>query len=106
MTLAFIVENYDLTAIRKAVKDVPIEPFELTLGKLGSFPTKAGVIWCGLKNNTHIIELAKRLRVRLKDNRVSFKDDLFFPHISLVQHPSEEEMGFKGCELEDTTEES
>ena len=89
MTLAFIGENYDLTAIRKAVKDVPIEPFELTLGKLGSFPTKAGVIWCGVKDNAPVIELAKQLRERLKDNGVSFKDDVFFPHISLVQHPSE-----------------
>ena len=25
----------------------------------------------------------------MKANGVSFKDDLFFPHISLVQHPSE-----------------
>lgn len=36
-----------------------------------------------------IIELTKRLRERLKDNGVAFKDDVFFPHISLVQHPSE-----------------
>lgn len=89
MTLAFIGESYDLAAIRKAVSEVEIKPFELTLGKLGSFPTKAGVIWCGLKDKTPIIELAKRLRVRLKDNGVSYKDDVFFPHISLVQHPSE-----------------
>ena len=88
MTLAFIGECYDLTAIRKAVSEVKFVPFELSLDKLGSFPTKAGVIWCGLKDNTPIIELAKRLRERLKANGVSFKDDVFFPHISLVQHPS------------------
>ena len=89
LTLTFIGVSYDLTAIRKAVSEVAFEPFELRLDKLGSFPTKAGVIWCGVKDNTPIIELTMRLREHLKDNGVSFKDNLFFPHISLVQHPSE-----------------
>ena len=89
MTLAFIGENYDLTAIRKAVSEVQFEPFELTLDGLGSFPTKAGVIWCGLKDNAPVVELAKQLRERLAANRVSYKVGVFFPHISLVQHPSE-----------------
>ena len=89
MTLAFIGESYDLDAIRKAVSEVSVDPFELSLDKLGSFPTKTGVIWCGVKDNTPIIELSKQLRERMKANGVSFKDDLFFPHISLVQHPSE-----------------
>lgn len=89
MTLAFIGESYDFDAIRKAVSEVAFEPFCLTLDKLGSFPTKAGVIWCGLKDNTPVIELARQLRKRLKANGVSYKEGAFFPHISLVQHPSE-----------------
>ena len=88
MTLAFIGESYDLTAIRKAVSEVKFEPFDLALDKLGVFPTKAGVIWCGLKDNAPVIELAKLLRERLSANGVSYKDGVFFPHISLVQHPS------------------
>ncbi len=88
MTLAFIGESYDLTAIRKAVGEVQFVPFDLTLDKLGSFPTKAGVIWCGVKDTTPVIELTKQLREHLAANGVSYKDDLFFPHISLVQHPS------------------
>ena len=91
MTLAFIGESYDLDAIRKAVSEVSVDPFELSLDKLGSFPTKTGVIWCGVKDNTPIIDLARQLRDRLKANGVSFKDDVFFPHISLVQHPSSNE---------------
>ncbi len=89
MTLAFIGESYDLSAIRKAVSEVTFEPSELILDKLGSFPTKAGVIWCGLKDNAHVIELAKQLRERLAANGVPYKEGVFFPHISLVQHPSE-----------------
>lgn len=88
MTLAFIGEHYDLTAIRKAVSEVEFEPFDLALGNLGTFPTKAGVIWCGVKDVTSATSLAKQLRERLTANGVTFSTLGFVPHISLVQHPS------------------
>ena len=88
MTLAFIGENYDLPAIRKAVDEVKFEPFDLSLGNLGTFPTKAGVIWCGVKDGTAATSLANLLRERLTANGVSFSELAFVPHISLVQHPS------------------
>lgn len=88
MTLAFIGEHYDLPAIRKAVNEVEFEPFELSLGTLGTFPTKAGVIWCGVKDKESATSLANQLRERLTANGVSFSELAFVPHISLVQHPS------------------
>lgn len=88
MTLAFIGENYDLLAIRKAVSEVEFEPFEMSLGALGTFPTKAGVIWCGVKDGTLATSLANQLRKQLTANGVSFNGLAFVPHISLVQHPS------------------
>ena len=88
MTLAFIGENYDLPAIQKAVGEVEFEPFDLSLGSLGTFPTKAGVIWCGVKDGTSATSLANQLRERLTANGVSFSTLGFVPHISLVQHPS------------------
>ena len=88
MTLAFIGENYDLPAIRKAVSEVEFEPFELSLGSLGKFPTKAGVIWCGVKDGAQATSLANNLRERLTANEVAFSETEFYPHISLVQHPS------------------
>ena len=80
MTLAFIGENYDLPEIRKAVSEVEFEPFTMTLGKLGTFPTRAGVIWCGIKESEQVMALAKQLR--------KYRMQAFFPHISLVQHPT------------------
>lgn len=47
LTLAFIGERYNLPEICKAVSEVAFRPFTLTLSTLGTFPTKAGVIWCG-----------------------------------------------------------
>ena len=89
MTLAFIGEQYDLPAIRKAVDEVEFEPFDLSLGSLGTFSTKAGVIWCGVKEGISATSLANQLRERLTANGVSFSTLEFVPHISLVQHPSE-----------------
>lgn len=105
MTLAFIGElrdtsrlssddykqcakNYDLQAIRKTVSEVKFEPFELSLGNLGTFPTKGGVIWCGVKDGTSVSSLAYQLRERLTANGVRFSGLSFVPHISLIQHPS------------------
>lgn len=88
MTLAFIGEHYDMKAIRAAVSEVTIEPFRLTLGSLGTFPTKLGVIWCGVNEKDTLTHLASRLRERLTVHEVRFSETEFFPHISLVQHPS------------------
>ena len=88
MTLAFIGEHYDLPAIQKAVGEVEFEPFDLSLGNLGTFPTKAGVIWCGVKDGTAATSLANLLRERLTANGVLFSTLASVPHISLVQHPS------------------
>lgn len=49
LTLAFIGEKYDLQNIYKAVSEVTFKPFTMTLGELGTFSTKTGVIWCGIK---------------------------------------------------------
>lgn len=88
MTLAFIGENYDLHKIRKAVSEVEFKPFTLTSGRLGTFPTKAGVIWCGVKDKEPVAAIARQLRERLTAHGVSYHTKPFFPHISLVQHPS------------------
>lgn len=88
MTLAFIGERYDLQKIRKAVSEVSFEPFTMTLGELGTFPTKAGVIWCGIKHQEAATHLANLLRERLKAHGVSFSNLPFVPHISLVQRPT------------------
>lgn len=88
MTLAFIGEKYDLTEIRKAVNEVAFEPFTMTLDNLGMFPTKAGVIWCGIKEHEQTTTLADRLHDSLTAHGVLYNTKRFVPHISLVQHPS------------------
>ncbi|MCQ2251055.1 MAG: RNA 2',3'-cyclic phosphodiesterase [Bacteroidales bacterium] len=89
LTLAFIGEKYDLQAVRKAVSEVYFQPFTLRLSALGTFPTKKGVIWCGVEDVEGVSNLASELRKRLTDNGVPYKSYDFYPHISLVQSPSQ-----------------
>lgn len=88
MTLAFIGERYDMAEIQRAVSEVAFSPFLLTLGALGTFPTKAGVIWCGVEACQAVTMLAHQLRERLSAHGVSYSKTAFFPHISLAQHPT------------------
>lgn len=88
LTLSFIGEKYDLPATHKAVSEVRFQPFSLRLSKLGTFPTKRGVIWCGVEDMDTLVALASKLRERLSANGVMYKVYEFFPHISLVQSPS------------------
>ena len=88
LTLALIGEKYPSPEIRKAVNEVTFEPFTITLENLGMFPTKAGVIWCGIKEQEQTTTLADRLRDSLTAHGVLYNTQRFVPHISLVQHPS------------------
>lgn len=78
-----------LPEIHKAVSEVEFEPFTITLGKLGTFSTKNGVIWCGIKESEPITTIANKLRERLSANGISYSTMAFSPHISLVQHPTQ-----------------
>lgn len=62
--------------------------YHIEVCTLGTFPTKAGVIWCGVKDGAQATSLANQVRERLTTNGVSFSGLGFVPHISLVQHPS------------------
>lgn len=78
-----------LPEIHNAVSEVEFEPFTMTLGKLGTFSTKNGVIWCGIKESEPITAIANKLRERLSANGISYSSLAFSPHISLVQHPTQ-----------------
>lgn len=89
LTLAFIGESFDLPAIRKTVGEVSFAPFYITLGLLGTFQTKNGiVVWAGIKDCPAVFDLASQLREKLIANGVKFKSTEFYPHISLIRNPS------------------
>lgn len=88
MTMAFVGEKYDLQAVREAVGEVIFESFCMTLGEMGTFGTKDGVIWCGVREKETVTSIAMRVRERLSAHGVTYSKTAFYPHISLVQHPT------------------
>lgn len=90
MTLSFNKESMHLLPkIRQAVSEIQFEPFTMTLDKLGSFPTKDGVIWAGVKELEPVTTIANQLRERLDAYGIPYASTPFYPHISLLKHPSE-----------------
>ena len=90
MTLSFNYENMHLLPkIRQAVSEIQFEPFTMTLDRLGMFPTKDGVIWAGVKETEPVTTIANKLRERLDVYDIPYSPKPFYPHISLLRHPSE-----------------
>ncbi len=92
MTMVYIGETDEVELIRKAVDEVKFEPFELELGKLGTFVTKYGrVIWCGVREERPLNRIAKVLRERLDAYGIRYKGTKFKPHISLLKEANMDE---------------
>lgn len=92
MTMVYIGETVEVELIQKAVDEVKFEPFEMELGKLGSFVTKYGrVIWCGVREERPLNKIAKVLRERLDAYGIRYKGTKFKPHISLLKEANMEE---------------
>ena len=90
MTLSFNYENtHLLPKIQQAVSEIKVEPFTMTLDKLGMFPTRDGVIWAGVKEIEPVTAIAKKLLELLDAYGVPYSATPFYPHISLLKHPSE-----------------
>lgn len=92
MTMVYIGETDEVELIQKAVDEVKFEPFEMELGKLGTFVTKYGrVIWCGVREERPLNKIAKVLRERLDAHGIRYKGTKFKPHISLLKEANMEE---------------
>lgn len=101
LTMVYIGETDEVELIQKAVDEVKFEPFEMELGKLGTFVTKYGrVIWCGVREEKPLNKIAKILRERLDAYGIRYKGTKFKPHISLLKEANMEETAIeieKGC---------
>ncbi|MDO4461495.1 MAG: RNA 2',3'-cyclic phosphodiesterase [Bacteroidia bacterium] len=92
MTMVYIGECDEVDKIRLAIDEVRFEPFEMELGRLDTFVTKYGrVIWCGVRNEAPLNDIAKRLRERLDAHGIRYKGTKFKPHISLLKDANIEE---------------
>ena len=82
LTLAFIGETSRLKEIHNAVEEVALTPFEITLGKPGSF---RDILWLGINGEEQMQALAASLRDSLSRHGICYDDKPFKAHITLAR---------------------
>ncbi len=85
ITLAFIGETTQTDTIRKALSEVHMEPFKLSLSETGSF---GNILWIGADGDHELFEAAKNVRDALDRAGVSYDRKKFVPHITIIRRVS------------------
>lgn len=85
ITLAFIGESNDIDriidSVRRSVSG--FEPFDITVGGIGSFDGKTNIIWIGAEPSDRLNDLACCIRKGLDDYSIKYDRKPFKAHITL-----------------------
>ena len=82
LTLAFIGEYGNPTAVLEAMNSVPFSAFNLRLDGIGSF---RDLYWAGIAQNVPLANYVRRLRKALAEHDIPFDRKKFSPHITLIR---------------------
>lgn len=82
VTLAFIGEYGNPTAVLEAMNSVSFNPFNIRLDGIGSF---RDLYWAGLAENDALTNYVRRLRRALAEHNIPYDRKKFSPHITLVR---------------------
>ena len=85
LTLAFIGEVKDNTAVKEALGTVTFKPFRLSLSEMGTF---GDLLWAGIKGNQGLSAAVKDVRAALDASGIGFDQKKFNPHITLIRKMS------------------
>lgn len=82
ITLAFLGEQEDATAAKRAMDSISFLPFELSLGELGKF---GDTYYVGVKRNDTLTRLWKELCAALKNEGFDIEARNFVPHVTVAR---------------------
>lgn len=82
LTLAFIGEAGDISAIRTTIDRCAVPAFELAVSGSGHF---GSVYWVGIENNPKLKALAENLQNELRACGFNIEEREFKPHITLAR---------------------
>ncbi len=82
LTLAFIGESDNVTAIRTAIDHCVVPPFEMAVSGTGHF---GNLFWVGIENNPKLNALAENLQKELRSSGFDIEERDFKPHITLAR---------------------
>ncbi len=86
LTLHFLGDT-SLAIVLQELQDFNWPPFELTIDRLGSFPTAehSTTLWAGLQDNKQLMELHSEIEARLVVAGYRPEKRPYHPHITLVR---------------------
>jgi 2'-5' RNA ligase len=85
LTLAFIGETKDSTAVKEALQTVKWKSFRLSLAEMGTF---GDLLWVGLKGNQGLSAAVQEVRGALDAAGIAYDKKKFAPHITIIRKMS------------------
>ena len=82
LTLAFIGETKDASAVKEAMRQVKYKPFRLSVSEMGTF---GSLLWAGMKGNQGLAAAVKDIRSALDAAGIEYDRKKFVPHITLIR---------------------
>ena len=82
LTVAFLGEVKDASAVTEALQTVSFKPFRLTLTDTGNFED---LIWVGMKGNQGMSAAVKTVRDTLDAAGIKYDREKFVPHITILR---------------------
>lgn len=93
LTLAFLgnLEAHQLPGVRQAARNLPVNPFDLTVSGIGCFgdPDHPKSLWAGVQPVEELTELHEALNLRLAACGLGQEKRTFRPHITLSRFKKE-----------------
>lgn len=82
LTLAFIGESDDISAIRSVIDRCAVPPFDLAISGTGIF---GNLFWVGVEKNPNLKTLAENIQNDLRKSGFQIEERAFKPHITLAR---------------------
>lgn len=83
MTLAFLGDDAEASAVKAVMRGIRFKPFRLSLTDFGAF---GDTLWIGAKGSQSLTALVKDIRSALDAANIAYDRQKFVPHITLVRH--------------------
>ena len=83
VTLAFIGETKDASAVKTAMQTLSCKPFRMAFAEMGVFDNR---LWVGIKGNQGLNKLAKYVGTALDEAQIPYDRKKFVPHVTIIRN--------------------
>ncbi len=83
VTLAFIGETKDASAVKTAMQTLSCKPFRMAFAEMGVFDN---LLWVGIKGNQGLNKLAKYVGTALDEAQIPYDSKKFVPHVTIIRN--------------------